>query len=134
MYSAQTARFLGLERNSQRETSKTQRFDVRDDTAPRHLLVQTEVTPSNAALDALRATLEASGSISFPGKTRVPTVEELSRAYLDLRGRELRWGGFKSVRYSAGLFTSKYHDRRVTSLTRDDGREFLGLIARLSTP
>jgi len=89
-------------------------------------------TPSNAALDALRATLEASGAVPFPGKKIAPTVGELSRAYLDLRGGELRWGGFKSVRYSVGLFTSKYYDRRVTSLTRDDGREFLGLIARLS--
>jgi len=89
-------------------------------------------TSSKAALDALRDTLETSGSISFSGKTRVPTVGELSRTYLDLRGGELRWGGFKSVRYSVGLFTSKYADRRVTSLTRDDGREFLGLIARLS--
>ncbi|SEM27423.1 Site-specific recombinase XerD [Roseovarius azorensis] len=89
-------------------------------------------TPSNAALVALRCTLEASGPVSFPGKTRSPTVDELSRTYLTLRGGELRWGGFKSVRYSVGLFTSKFSDRRVTALSRDDGREFLGLIARLS--
>lgn len=88
--------------------------------------------PSETALEALRATLEASGPISFPGKTRSPTVGELSRTYLNLRSDELRWGGFKSVRYSVGLFTSKHRERRVTTLNRDDGREFLGLIARLS--
>ncbi|SDJ39150.1 DUF6538 domain-containing protein [Lutimaribacter saemankumensis] len=87
---------------------------------------------TGTALAALRSTLEAEGPIAFPGKTKAPTVKELSRTYLTLRGRELRWGGFKSVRYSVGLFTSKYADRRVTSVTRDDGREFLGLIARLS--
>jgi len=88
--------------------------------------------PSKAALEALRTTLEASGPISFPGKSKAPTVGELSRTYLNLRGDELRWGGFKSVRYSVGLFTSKFRDRRVTALGRDDGREFLSLIARLS--
>ncbi|WP_135505221.1 DUF6538 domain-containing protein [Roseovarius aestuariivivens] len=87
---------------------------------------------SKSPLAALRSTLEASGPVAFHGKTPSPTVSELSRTYLELRGRELRWGGFKSVRYSVGLFSSKYPDRRVTSLNRDDGREFLGLIARLS--
>src|SRR6056297_737979 len=87
---------------------------------------------SKTAIACLRSTLEASGPVAFPGKTKAPTVGELSRTYLSLRGGELRWGGFKSVRYSVGLFSSKYRDRRVTSLTRDDGREFLSLIARLS--
>ena len=89
-------------------------------------------TPSKAALDALRLSLEVSGPIAFPGKMRAPSVGELSQTYLNLRGCELRWGGFKSVRYSVGLFTSKFKDWRVTALGRDDGREFLGLIARLS--
>lgn len=87
---------------------------------------------SKGALDALRSTLDTSGPISFPGKTKVLTVGDLSRSYLNLRGRELRWGGFKSVRYSVGLFTSKFSDRRVNALNRDDGREFLGLVTRLS--
>ena len=105
--------------------------DVLSD-AERAGLAVTWGTQSKAALDALRSTLEASGPVSFPGKTKALTVGELSRTYLDLRGRELRWGGFKSVRYSVGLFTSHFSDRRVTTLTRDDGREFLSLIARLS--
>lgn len=87
---------------------------------------------SRTALASLRSTLEAEGPVAFPGKSRAPTVGELSRSYLHLRSGELRWGGFKSVRYSVGLFTSKFSDRRVTALTRDDGREFLGLITRLS--
>ncbi|GGO62204.1 Site-specific recombinase XerD [Roseovarius pacificus] len=87
---------------------------------------------SKSALATLRNALEAEGPISFLGKTNVPTVGELARTYLDLRGRELRWGGFKSVRYSVGLFVSKHSDRKITSLTRDNGREFLSLTARLS--
>ncbi len=87
---------------------------------------------SKAALSSLRSALAAEGTIAFPGKTAAPTVAELSRTYLNLRSDQLRRGGFKSVRYSVGLFTSKYRDRRITSITREDGREFLSLIARLS--
>src|SRR6056297_2498337 len=87
---------------------------------------------SKTALASLRSTLGADEPLTFPGKINAPSVVELSRTYLTLRGRELRWGGFKSVRYSVGLFESKFSDRKITSLTRDDGRAFLGLIARLS--
>lgn len=89
-------------------------------------------SPSGTALAALRDTLEASGPIVFPAKTKAPTVGELTREYLNLRSDELRWSGFKSVRYSVGLFTSKYRERKITSLTREDGREFQSQIARLS--
>ena len=90
------------------------------------------------ALDHLRATLEHSGTVlerpEFnPLVTREKvSVRDQSRAYLNRRSNELRPGGFKSVRYSVGLFASKYGDRSVCSLTRADGREFLGLVARLS--
>jgi integrase len=90
------------------------------------------------ALDHLRATLEYSGAVRAAPEfqrlvvpRKVP-VRDQSRAYLHRRSRELRPGGFKSVRYSVELFTSKYGERSVCSLNRDDGREFLGLIARLS--
>lgn len=63
---------------------------------------------------------------------RTATVAELCRQYLNCRSDELRHGGFKSVRYSVGLFASKHGDRRITSLGRDLGREFQGLTARLS--
>lgn len=90
-----------------------------------------------AALDHLRATLEHSGLTSAPDYQRLTapvkvSVRDQSRAYLHLRSKELRPGGFKSVRYSVELFASKYGERSVCSLSREDGREFLGLIAKLS--
>lgn len=90
------------------------------------------------ALDRLRATLEHSGTVPQRSEfTRIKVPEKLavldaSRAYLRRRSNELRPGGFKSVRYSVGLFVSKYGDRSVCSLTRVDGRDFLTLIAQLS--
>ncbi|WP_120503850.1 DUF6538 domain-containing protein [Sulfitobacter mediterraneus] len=87
-----------------------------------------------AALGHLRATLEASGGVCFQPKTVAPvaTVADLGRTYLDRRSNELRPSGFKSVRYSVGLFLSKYGRLPVTALDRDVGREFLGLVAQLS--
>jgi len=91
-----------------------------------------------AALGRLRATLELSGA--FTGRSdygrikprkKVP-IETVGRVYLGRRSNELRPGGFKSVRYSVGLFLSKYGERSICSLTRADGREFLTLIAQLS--
>ncbi|KIC10781.1 hypothetical protein RA19_10345 [Leisingera sp. ANG-M1] len=102
----------------------------------------TRSTPSwqgnlEGALDRLRATLEHSGVTAAPEFRRVVvpqkiSVQETSRVYLNRRSNELRPGGFKSVRYSVGLFASKYGDRSLCSLSRADGREFLGLVARLS--
>ncbi len=90
-----------------------------------------------ASLTRLRATLEASGATkqqAFPARQKVEkiSVSHSSRCYLLKRGRELRPGGFKSVRYSVELFSSKYGKRSLCSLTRKDGQEFLGLIEQLS--
>ncbi|MCW8843907.1 MAG: integrase, partial [Rhodobacteraceae bacterium] len=60
------------------------------------------------------------------------TVKELARDYLSLRSNELRHGGFKSVRFSIGLLVSLYGTRQVGSLSRDDGRRFVSLVAQLS--
>jgi hypothetical protein len=57
----------------------------------------------------------------------------LATRYLNKRSNELRPGGYRSVRYSVGLFASKFGDRPVTSMTREDGRLFLTLIAQLAT-
>lgn len=86
------------------------------------------------ALVHLRATLAASGGPLFerPTKTPVATVADLGRVYLDRRSNELRPGGFKSVRYSLGLFLSKYGRLPVTRLDRETGREFLTLVSQLS--
>jgi len=89
---------------------------------------------SVSAIGHLRAALEASGGVRFEAKARrpVPSVREVGRTYLDLRSNQLRPSGFKSVRYSVGLFISKYGRLPVTELNRVVGREFLGLVAQLS--
>ncbi|MGC1504039.1 MAG: DUF6538 domain-containing protein [Sulfitobacter sp.] len=89
---------------------------------------------SAEAIGHLRATLEASEGVAFAGKvtrTRV-LVGDQGRTYLERRSNELRPGGFKSVRYSVGLFLSRYGRLDVVELTREQGREFLGLVGQLS--
>jgi integrase len=90
---------------------------------------------SQTALQHLRATLEPSeASVVYRRERQVERVpsSQLARAYLEKRSRELRHGGFKSVRYSVELFASKYGELEVTELTRAEGREFLELVAQLS--
>ncbi|OBY24794.1 DUF6538 domain-containing protein [Leisingera sp. JC1] len=95
-------------------------------------------TEPEAALDRLRATLEHSGTVlERPEFNRLVSrektlIRDASRVYTNRRSNELRPGGFKSVRYSVGLFASQYGDRSLCSLSRTEGREFLGAIARLS--
>ena len=90
-------------------------------------------TASERALAHLRATLERSEPVRYaPVVHCTPTVTETARRYLMLRQNELRPTGFKSVRYSIELFQSKYGVTKLTELTRDEGREFLSLIAQLS--
>ena len=138
---ANTARVRAAEINVRYETLvaevREQAEDVLSDT------VSGAVSPewaeaSETALVRLRATLEHSGAVihrpNFQRQVkprRVPVLE-LGRTYLARRSNELRPGGFKSVRYSVGLFLSKYGDLSVCGLSRAEGREFLGLIAQLS--
>ncbi|MFC6636916.1 tyrosine-type recombinase/integrase [Sulfitobacter sp. JBTF-M27] len=90
-------------------------------------------SPSERALAALRATLRHSEPLRYPGKVQPSAmVQQSVRRYLMLRQRELRPGGFKSVRYSLELLASKYGVLTLTALSRDHGREFLSLIAQLS--
>ncbi|SPJ28248.1 DUF6538 domain-containing protein [Falsiruegeria mediterranea] len=90
-------------------------------------------TPSELALARLRATLEHSEPVRYDQVIQPKvTVQEAARRYLIQRQSELRPGGFKSVRYSIELFWSKYGNRKLVDLTREDGREFLSLIAQLS--
>lgn len=90
-------------------------------------------TPSERALARLRATLQHSEPVRYQvQEKRSLAVQKAVRKYLLLRQRDLRSGGFKSVRYSLELFQSKYGDRSLKDLTRDHGREFLSLIAQLS--
>ena len=91
-----------------------------------------------SALDRLRATLEHSGTVlKRPEFNRLVTREKVlirdaSKVYLNRRSNELRPGGFKSVRYSVGLFASRYGNQSLCGLSRAEGREFLTAIAQLS--
>ena len=71
-----------------------------------------------------------------PASARVPPgssrVSDLCQQYLNKRSMELRHGGFKSVRFSVGLFASFFAQRSLRSLGRDDGRLFLRHVAELS--
>ncbi|MFP7572476.1 DUF6538 domain-containing protein [Marivita sp. S2033] len=71
-------------------------------------------------------------SYSKPKQEKIPTVAESTRVYLIKRRQQLRPGGFKSVRYSIELFSSRFGDRSLKSLTREDGRAFLEAISQLS--
>lgn len=89
-------------------------------------------------LEHLRASLEHSGAVpksrgflKLVQSTKV-YVQAAGRTYLGRRSDELRPGGFKSVRYSVGLFISRYGEHSLCSLTRTEGREFLSLISQLS--
>jgi len=90
------------------------------------------------ALERLRTTLEHSGTVlERPAFNRITArrkvlIGDASGTYTNRRSNELRPGGFKSVRYSIGLFSSKFGDRSLCSLTRADGREFLRLVSQLS--
>jgi len=73
--------------------------------------------------------------VHFPNGTPFMGTElvgVLARPYLNRRSNELRPGGFKSIRYSVGLFVSKWGEREVGSLTREDGKGFLSDVAALS--
>lgn len=68
-----------------------------------------------------------------PSKRDASTVGPLVKTYLDKRSNELQHGGFKSVRYSLTLFSSHFAERAATSLSREDGKDFLSLIGQLAT-
>lgn len=59
------------------------------------------------------------------------TVKDLAHTYLERRSRELQRGGFKSVRFSVGLFVSAYGSRQIGTVTRDDALAFVRKVALL---
>ena len=59
------------------------------------------------------------------------TVGELAKQYLNRRSNELQHGGFKSVRFSIGLFVSVFGSKQIGSVTRDDALAFVRQVARL---
>jgi hypothetical protein len=50
------------------------------------------------------------------------SVAELGKQYLNRRSNELQHGGFKSVRFSVGLFVSLYGRRPIGAVTKEDER------------
>lgn len=59
------------------------------------------------------------------------TVKDLARLYLNRRSDELQHGGFKSVRYSVGLFVSAYGARPIGAVSREDALAFVRKVALL---
>jgi len=60
-------------------------------------------------------------------------VSNLAQSYLSEKSVTLSPGGFKSHRYSLGLFVSLYGSRKIGSLTRRDGQGILKKIRELSS-
>lgn len=59
------------------------------------------------------------------------TVKELARRYLDRRSGELQYGGFKSIKYSVGLFASAFGTKPIGAVTREDALSFVRQVSRL---
>ncbi|MBY6069613.1 integrase [Leisingera aquaemixtae] len=138
---AATARVRAAELNARYETLVAEVRSRSEEALSRPK--SSAVTPAWAAkpetaLDRLRTSLAASGTVldrpdfnPLIEKEKIPTGDR-AELYLKKRSNQLRYGGYKSVRYSVELFASKYGERSLCSLGRDDGREFLGAIAKLS--
>lgn len=59
------------------------------------------------------------------------TVAELARDYLNRRSGELQQGGFKSVRFSVGLFVSAFGAKPIGAIRREDALSFQRRVALL---
>ena len=59
------------------------------------------------------------------------SVAELGKHYLNRRSNELQHGGFKSVRFSVGLFVSAFGKRPIGTVTREDALAFTRKVSRL---
>ncbi|MDP3193659.1 DUF6538 domain-containing protein [Tabrizicola sp.] len=59
------------------------------------------------------------------------SVGELGKQYLNRRSNELQHGGFKSVRFSVGLFVSAFGKRPIGTVTREDALAFTRKVALL---
>jgi len=92
---------------------------------------QQATTMLRAALGGERVSLPP---VVFQGatKTTKAKVGDLATTYLRKRARELRPGGYKSVRYSVGLFSSANEARPVALLGREDARRFVAQVAALA--
>lgn len=78
--------------------------------------------------EPVRIVAPAFAPITIVGKV---TVAELARHYLNRRSNELQHGGFKSVRFSIGLFVSVYGARPIGAVSREDALAFIRKVATL---
>ncbi len=98
----------------------------------------------NAKYEEIIAKAKAGGTIEKPKPVVVEapvfspvviigkvTVAELAKQYLNRRSTELQHGGFKSVRFSVGLFNSCFGARAIGSVARDDALAFTRKVAQL---
>lgn len=76
----------------------------------------------------VRITAPAFAPVTIVGRV---SVGELAKQYLNRRSNELQHGGFKSVRFSVGLFISVYGARPIGAISRDDGLAFIRKVAGL---
>lgn len=98
----------------------------------------------NAKYEEIVTKAKAGGLVEKPQPVRIAapafapvtiigrvTVAELGRQYLNRRSNELQHGGFKSVRFSIGLFVSLYGARPIGALTREEALAFVRKVAGL---
>jgi integrase len=93
---------------------------------------QQAVNTLRAAFDGERTTLPA---VAFQPSQRSVSrhkVDELAKEYLRKRARELRPGGYKSVRYSVGLFSSAYGSKLPALLSQADAKRFVQQVSQLA--
>lgn len=93
---------------------------------------QHAVTTLRAAFEGERSTLPA---VAFQSTQRTVSrrkVDDLAAEYLRKRAKELRPGGFKSVRYSVGLFASAYGNKTAVLVSQADAKRFTDDVAKLA--
>lgn len=99
----------------------------------------------NAKYEEIIARAKAGQAVEKPEPVRVAppvfapvvvigrkTVAELARAYLNRRSDELQQGGFKSVRFSVGLFVSAFGVKPIGAISREDALSFVRRVAQLN--
>ena len=76
----------------------------------------------------VRIAAPAFTSVTIVGRV---SVADLGKQYLNRRSNELQHGGFKSVRFSVGLFLSAFGKRPIGTVTREDALAFTRKVAQL---
>jgi integrase len=109
------------------------------DLLPEQPLTDRPETVWQQAVETLRAAMEGERvtlpTIAFQSVQRTVSrrkINDLSAEYLRKRARELSPGGYKSVRYSIGLFASAYGSKPVSLLSQADAKRFVQQVSQLS--